>query len=48
MDPDLETKYKSLMHRIEHKAVPLSAEQALVTEVEAPPSDASKRPADQD
>ena len=46
MDPDLETKYKSLMHRIEHKNVPLSAEQALNTEVEAPPSTIdNKRPA---
>jgi len=47
MDPDLEAKYKSLMHRIEHKSVPLSAEHALTTEVEAPLADA-KRPADQD
>ena len=41
MDPALETKYKSLMSRIEKKPVALSPEEALSAEVEAPAATSS-------
>ena len=43
MDPALETKYKSLMSRIERKPAPLTAEQALTAEVEPPLSTNSNK-----